>query len=113
MSEHAETLAVTSVSPWVTATGTFQVTFPTAGLPADAVVTSTIHQRLRPKDAGLRDTAESQMDGDSLPRNLQAPITTPLAALATRKGSATITIPVRPAGGDSDRQLVPTREYTR
>lgn len=106
--EDTEMLAVTSVSPWVTANGTFQVTFATAGLPPDSVVTSTIHQRLRSDDAPLRQVTESRMSGDAVPRNLQAPITEPLANFDTRKGSATLQIPIRPSGGDSKRQLVPT-----
>jgi hypothetical protein len=72
------------------------------------MVTTTIHQSLHPRDATLREVAESQMDRDTVPRNLQAPITTPLAELDTLNGSATIEVPIRPASGDPNRQLVPT-----
>ena len=41
-----EVLQVRAVTPWVSAEGTFRVTFSTVGLPSDAVVTTTI-QRYR------------------------------------------------------------------
>lgn len=106
--ENPEVLAVTSVSPWVTARGTFEVSFSTAELPPEAVVTITIHQRLRPTDATVREVAESQMERDTVPLNLQAPITTPLAELDALNGTATIEVPIRPASGDPSRLLVPT-----
>lgn len=108
MSERGEVLAVTSVSPWVTANGTFTVSFSASGLPPDAVVTTTIHQRLYSKDASVREVTESQIDGDAVPRNLQAPIATPLSDLLKGDGSATIVIPIRPDSGNPDRELVPT-----
>jgi hypothetical protein len=84
------------------------VSFSTAQLPPDAVVTTTIHQSLRPKDATVREAAESQMDSDKVPLNLQAPITTPLTELDALNGTATIEVPIRPGSGDPNRLLVPT-----
>lgn len=106
--DHRDTLQVSSVSPWVDANGTFEVAFSTAGLPPDAVVTTTIHQRLSRGDTTWREAFELRLDDRRPPRNLQAPVERPLAELPVRNGTATVGIPIRSGGGDSERQLVPT-----
>ncbi len=106
--ERTDELAITAVSPWVGPDGTFTISFSTAGMPPDAVVTTTIRQRLRPRGDTLRDALETQLDDGTPPRNLQAPMVTPLARLPNRNGTATIEIPVRSGAGDTERQLIPT-----
>ncbi len=100
-------LMITSVSPWVEPSGTFRVSFDTEGLPPDATVTTTIHQRVRTGDGSLRDALAAELDSDVPSKNLQAPISAPLSLLATGTGSAEIVIPIRPSSGDPARQLIP------
>ncbi len=101
-------LTVLSVSPWVEPEGTFRVSFDASGLPAEATVSATIHQRLNPGTDTLRTVTEEELGGDASTRNLQAPVAVALSELSRDGDAAVFDIPIRSGTGDPRRQLIPT-----
>ncbi len=102
-------LGIASVTPWVTPDGEFQVRFaPTTDVPADALLTVTIHQRLPARTVDeLRERVLDAIDDDDLGKVLQTPVTTPLSSLGDPASGATLTIPIRRSRGDPARVLLP------
>lgn len=102
-------LDITSVTPWVTSDGEFQVRFgPTTQIPEGSKLTYTIHQALAPtKTATLRDQVNAAIDGDTVGKVLQTPETRPFAEYGDPTTGAVLTIPIRAGSGDADRALLP------
>lgn len=102
---------VTGVSPWVGSDGDFRVELRVTGtVPTDAVVRTSIHQRLRPRARGtLRDSLDAVLDGAAVPAVIQAPTTRPLAELGDPLVGVVIDIPVRSSRSQpDDRVLLPS-----
>lgn len=101
---------VTSVSPWVPADGDFRVEMRVTGdVPADAVVRTSIHQRLRPSNrSSLREVLDGVFDGDTPPNLLQSPTVRPLAELGDPRVGVVLDLPVRSTRSQpDDRTLLP------
>jgi hypothetical protein len=103
----AEILSVSSVSPWVTADGEFQIRFaPSDEVPADARITVTIHQSVEPGDS-LREAVDDIIDGAAPGKVLQAPVTRPVTDYGDTSDGLVLTIPIRSRTADSERILLP------
>ena len=90
-------LRITAVSPWVDPAGVFQVRFtPAPGVPLDAKVTWTVHQRLvATRTTTLRQQVDKALDKGATGRVLQAPVTRPLGELGDPAAGLAIDIPLR------------------
>jgi len=97
-------LRISSVSPWVTSNGEFQVRFePTTEIPAGALLTYTVHQGLRPsRQETLRDKVDGIIAGASSGKILQTPSTRPFAEYGDPAAGSVLTIPIR-SSTDQDR----------
>lgn len=97
-------LRITAVSPWVDPTGVFQVRFtPAPGVPLDAKVTWTVHQRLvATRSATLRQQVDKALDDGASGRVLQAPETRPLSELGDPAAGLAIDIPLRSSRATPD-----------
>jgi len=97
-------LRITAVSPWVEPTGVFQVRFtPAPGVPVDAKVSWTVHQRLVPtRSATLRQQVDRALDRGASGRVLQAPTTRTLTELGDPAAGLAIDIPVRSSRSTPD-----------
>lgn len=100
-------LQISSVSPWVSSTGDFQVRFePTAAIPPGATLTYTVHQALQPtRTQTLRDKVDGVMNGASAGKVLQSPDTKPFADYGDPATGSVLTIPIR-STPDQDRLRV-------
>lgn len=106
-----EVVQITSISPWVDSDGEFQMRFTTnAEVPADALLTYTIHQPLRPSSSkSLRENVAAIVDGARPGNVLQATVSVPLAELLTGEGSSLLSIPVRSrSSSDRTRAFLPS-----
>lgn len=101
------TLELISASSFVAPSGTFQATFrrPT-GLPGDAVVRTTIHQRITGSLTERRRQVADLLDGDDAGPALRNAIVIP-ASLVTTNDTINITLPIRDRAGPAERLLVP------
>ena len=97
-------LRITAVSPWVEPTGVFQVRFtPAPGVPLDAKVTWTVHQRLvATRTSTLRQQVDKALDDGASGRVLQAPVTRPLGELGDAAAGLAIDIPLRSSRATPD-----------
>lgn len=97
-------LRITAVSPWVDPNGVFQVRFtPAPGVPLDAKVTWTVHQRLvGTRSASLRQQVDKALDAGASGRVLQAPETRPLSELGDPAAGLAIDIPLRSSRATPD-----------
>lgn len=103
--EGPEPLRITAVSPWVAPDGVFQVRMtPAAGLPLDARLTWTVHQRLATgRERSLRQRVDDVLDGGQVGRVVQAPVTTPLSALGDATRGLAVDVPLRSTKDGTDR----------
>lgn len=101
-------LDVASVSPWVGPDGEFEVRFdPSPDVPEGSALTVTIHESIDAEPGALREELLDVLDGGSLGRILQAPITVPYADLGDTTTGALLQVPVRARSANSDRVLLP------
>ena len=100
-------LHISSVSPWVTSTGEFQVRFePTAVIPPGATLSYTVHQGLQPtRTQTLRDKVDGVINGASAGKVLQSPETRLLTDYGDPATGSVLTIPIR-STPDQDRLRV-------
>ncbi|MEX0767491.1 MAG: DUF6049 family protein [Microthrixaceae bacterium] len=106
----ADGLRISSVSPWVTSDGEFQVRFdPTSAIPPGALLTYTVHQALQPtRQETLRERVDGVINGSSAGKVLQTPNTRPLAEYGEPTTGSVLTIPIRStATEDRLRLLLP------
>lgn len=97
-------LRISAVSPWVEPTGVFQVRFtPAPGVPLDAKVTWTVHQRLvATRNSTLRQQVDKALDDGATGRVLQAPVTSTLSELGDAAAGLTIDVPLRSSRSTPD-----------
>ena len=102
-----EVLQISSISPWVSASGEFQVRFdPTVVVPPGSILTYTVHQGLQPtRSQTLRDKVDGVIDGASPGKVLQSPVSKPLTEYGDPAAGSVLTIPIRPTP-DQDRLRV-------
>ncbi|MHB1138579.1 MAG: hypothetical protein ACYC2O_06435, partial [Microthrixaceae bacterium] len=105
----SELLDISSVTPWVSPDGEFQVRFaPSTAVPAGAELTYTIHQALAPtSSSSLRAQVEAVLEDGTPGRILQRPTSRLLAEYGDPTVGSTLTIPVRSQSGDTTRALLP------
>lgn len=106
----ATAIVVTSVSPWVDPDGDFRVELRVEGdLPADATLTTEVHQRLRATSrTTLRAALDEVLDGGDPGSPMQAPRTQPIAPLGDPSVGIVVDTPIRSGrSGGSDRVLLP------
>jgi hypothetical protein len=108
-SEVEAPIEVDSVSPWVEAEGNFQVRFaPSATVPLDARVRTTIHQRLSaPSDGELEDAVADVVGQGAGTSVLQGPLEVPVLLLGDPRQGLVLDLPVRSGPGPDSRLLVP------
>ena len=102
-----EVLQISSISPWVSASGEFQLRFePTVEVPPGSILTYTIHQGLQPtRSQTLRDKVDGVIDGASAGKVLQSPVSKPLTEYGDPAAGSVLTIPIR-STPDQDRLRV-------
>lgn len=106
----ANSIVVTSVSPWVDPDGDFRVELRVEGdLPADATITTEVHQRLRATSrTPLRTLLSEVIQGGDPGAPMQAPRTQPIAPLGDPSVGIVLDTPIRSGrSGGSDRLLLP------
>jgi len=103
-------IVVTAVTPWVEPDGDFRIGMRVDGpLPADAVLTTQIHQRLRAsRTTTLRGALERVIASDDAGPPLQSPRDRTVASLGDAATGVVVDIPIRGTrSGDSERVLLP------
>ena len=110
--QSSPTIVVTAVTPWVAPDGNFRVELRVDGpLPADATISSLVHQRLRSTSkTSLRASLDSVLANGDVGDALQSPITQPITALGDPAVGIVVDLPVRSSrNGDAGRGRVVRR----
>jgi hypothetical protein len=105
--QESPNLAFLASSPWVEANGTWFVQLNPEAIPQDGSISYTIREPLKGDVPAMRAQLKLQADGKQLGRQLQRPVTAPIAELRQPDGSVRIQVPIRSATGTGEGVLIP------